>query len=153
MTDEAELEVLDVDECIDLLRGRRLGRVAVTVADSLHIVPVAYVADGDGVVVFRTGPHTVLTAVSLSNVAFEVDELDDAQMAGWSVCVHGYGTEITGALDPASQRLRQLPVTTTAPGPRPRWFAIRPREVTGRRLRLPPLAAIDDDIFAGIPWS
>jgi len=60
----------------------------------------------------------------------EIDRPDQ----GWSVAVHGFGRDITHAVDPESGRLRQLPVQPWAPGRRDQWFKITPTEITGRRL-------------------
>jgi hypothetical protein len=55
------------------------------------------------------------------------------------VIVHGHADDIADAIDATSQRLRQLPLITWAPGQRAHWFAIRPRNISGRRLRVLPL--------------
>ena len=99
-----------------------------------HVIPLNYAADENGIIVFRTAEFTTATQASLSKVAFEVDEVDLEQQNGWSVVVHGYGRDITDAIDLESQRLRQLPVLPWAPGERDQWFKITPEEITGRRL-------------------
>ena len=121
------------EECTSLLGSGGVGRVAVVVSGRPHIVPVNYAADGD-VVVFRTAPGTVLSAASLSSVAFETDAIDPQTRSGWSVSVHGDGFDITEAVDPESRRLRQLPLECWAPGDRDHWYKVVPREITGRRL-------------------
>jgi hypothetical protein len=50
--------------------------------------------------------------------------------------VKGQADDIGDAVDATSERLRRLPLATWAPGHRDRWFVIRPREITGRRLRV-----------------
>ena len=77
---------------------------------------------------------TTATEASLAKVAFEVDDIDVERHQGWSVAVHGFGRDITHAIDPESERLRDLPVRPWAPGQRDRWFKINPAEITGRRL-------------------
>jgi uncharacterized protein len=146
-----QLVELDRGECLRLLLQQAVGRVAGTVGDQPHIVPVTYAADTDGEVVFRTGPDTILTKVDLERVAFEIDGVDEQARSGWSVCIHGVGREITDVDDPRSRFLRQQLGESWAPGPRPRWFAICPREITGRRLE----ARAHDEIswFPGVPWS
>jgi nitroimidazol reductase NimA-like FMN-containing flavoprotein (pyridoxamine 5'-phosphate oxidase superfamily) len=147
-----QLIVLDPAECRQLLLQQKIGRIAVTISGQPHVVPVTYAADEDGNVVFRTGPDTVLTRVDLELVAFEIDGVDERTKSGWSVCVHGFGREITGDDDQITRHLRQKLGASWAPGPRPRWFAVSPRESTGRRLQTeePP---DDEGWFPGIPRS
>jgi hypothetical protein len=54
------------------------------------------------------------------------------------VLVQGFATDIGDAIDPTSQRIRQLALVTWAPGVRQRWFRVDPHRVTGRRLRVVP---------------
>ncbi len=135
------LETLTRDECEAYLAGGSVGRIAVEADDRLHVLPVNYAVDGL-TVVFRTGPETVLTEAALRTVAFEVDAFDEGRRTGWSVCVHGYGREITDCVDERSRQLQELPVDCWAPEGRDRWFEIIPESVTGRYLssghRLPP---------------
>jgi nitroimidazol reductase NimA-like FMN-containing flavoprotein (pyridoxamine 5'-phosphate oxidase superfamily) len=122
------------DECLALLRQGRVGRLAVVIDGQPHVIPLNYAMDEEGVVVFRTAELTTATEASLSNVAFEVDDIDIEHHTGWSVAVHGRGLNMTNALDPQSERLRQLPIRPWAPGERDQWFRITPSEITGRRL-------------------
>jgi nitroimidazol reductase NimA-like FMN-containing flavoprotein (pyridoxamine 5'-phosphate oxidase superfamily) len=131
---EPSLVSLDRDECLALLRQRRVGRLAVVIKGQPHILPLNYAMDEEGVIVFRTAELTAATEVSLAKVAFEVDDIDVEHHRGWSVAVHGFGRDITGAIDHESERLRQLPVRPWAPGRRDQWFKITSSEITGRRL-------------------
>jgi nitroimidazol reductase NimA-like FMN-containing flavoprotein (pyridoxamine 5'-phosphate oxidase superfamily) len=128
------LVLLDRDECLALLRRGRVGRLAVVVKGQPHVIPLNYAADESGIIVFRTAEFTTAAQASLSQVAFEVDEIDLEHQTGSSVVVHGYGRDITDAIDLESQRLRQLPVLPWASGERDQWFKITPSEITGRRL-------------------
>jgi nitroimidazol reductase NimA-like FMN-containing flavoprotein (pyridoxamine 5'-phosphate oxidase superfamily) len=130
------LETLSRAGCEALLADGSVGRLAVVVDAQPHIVPVNYVADG-ATIVFRTAPDTILTEAALTRVAFEVDGIDEDRRAGWSVCVHGYGREITTGGDAESRRLRDLSVDCWAPEDRERWFEIVPDAVTGRYLGPP----------------
>lgn len=133
-TAEPPLASLGRDECLALLRQGRVGRLAVVIGGQPHILPLNYAADEDGVIVFRTADLTAATEAVLANVAFEIDEIDLASRQGWSVAVHGFGREISDAVDRDSQRLLRMPVQPWAPGRRDRWFTITPKEITGRRL-------------------
>jgi nitroimidazol reductase NimA-like FMN-containing flavoprotein (pyridoxamine 5'-phosphate oxidase superfamily) len=146
-----ELVELGRAECVRLLRQHEIGRLSVTIDGQPHIVPVTYSADEDATVVFRTGPDTLLTKVDLERVAFEVDGVDSRARTGWSVCIHGVAREITFASDAHACRLRtELPVPW-APGLRQRVFAVRAREVTGRRLRSS--SGPESPWLPGVPWS
>ena len=149
----SQLVELDQAECVRLLLHDIVGRVAVIVDGRPHIVPVTYAADTNGDVVFRTGPETVLTRVDLEHVAFEIDGIDQQARTGWSVTVHGVGSEITDADDQKARYLRQKLGDSWAPEPRPRWFAIYPREITGRRLQVATEDGPDDVAHPGVPWT
>jgi nitroimidazol reductase NimA-like FMN-containing flavoprotein (pyridoxamine 5'-phosphate oxidase superfamily) len=153
MMTTSQLVELDEAECLRLLLHNVIGRVAVVVDGRPHIVPVTYAADTTGDVVFRTGPDTVLTRVDLEHVAFEIDGVDEQARTGWSVAIHGVGSEITDVDEQKARYLRQKLGESWAPGPRPRWFAIYPREITGRKLTA--TATPDDDgaLHPGVPWT
>jgi uncharacterized protein len=144
MMTASQLVELDQAECLGLLLHNVVGRVAVVVDGRPHIVPVTYAADTNGDVVFRTGPDTVLTRVDLEQVAFEIDGVDEQARTGWSVTVHGLGSEITDVDEQKARYLRQKLGDSWAPDPRPRSFAIYRREITGRRLQA--TTAAGDDV-------
>jgi nitroimidazol reductase NimA-like FMN-containing flavoprotein (pyridoxamine 5'-phosphate oxidase superfamily) len=89
------IEELDPATCRALLATCSLGRVGLSV-DALPVVlPVNYALDGDAIV-FRTVRGTKLDAAHRHQVvAFEVDQVDPATGAGWSVLVRGMTAEIT----------------------------------------------------------
>jgi nitroimidazol reductase NimA-like FMN-containing flavoprotein (pyridoxamine 5'-phosphate oxidase superfamily) len=126
-------EQLSSAECLDVLRRNDLGRLAVVLDDGQpDLFPVNYVVDGDRVI-FRSPSGTKLDHAALAKVAFEVDErhADGAV----SVVVKGVGREITTAMDPDSERQRELELLTPLEGDH--WVRIVPGEITGRRLRGP----------------
>jgi nitroimidazol reductase NimA-like FMN-containing flavoprotein (pyridoxamine 5'-phosphate oxidase superfamily) len=86
-------------------------------------------------VVFRSDEGTKLEAASRGGrVAFEVDGADAATRSGWSVLVRGEATEVTDPTELA--RLRKLPLSPWAPGPKTRYVRILPTVLTGRRIAL-----------------
>src|SRR5665213_4479596 len=101
MTTDTSVDIMSWPTCEAFLANESVGRLAVVVDGTPHIVPVNYVAEGS-TIVFRTGADTILTEASLRKVAFEVDSVHERHRTGWSVCVHGYGREITGCVDPES---------------------------------------------------
>lgn len=128
------LEVLSRNECTSLLAAGFIGRVGFVAAGRPHVLPVNYVADEAGVVVFRTASSSILMATAGQEVAFEVDGVDRDRRTGWSVCVLGSVREMARDDDATSDRLRAKPVVSWAPGRRERWMAVTPAEITGRRI-------------------
>jgi uncharacterized protein len=150
-TEMEGFEVLSVEECGVLLSRGCVGRVGFVVGGRPQVLPVNYAADETGVVVFRTSANSILMAVALQAVVFEIDGLDEPSHTGWSVCVHGSAREITERQDPNASRLRAMAAIPWAPGDRERWFAITPDELTGRRLPVRGIASGVEGWFPGIP--
>jgi uncharacterized protein len=131
----AREEVLDREECLRLLRTRRLGRVAVAVEGwSPLIRPVNYRFDpASQSVVFRSGRGAKLTGLLRAHeVAFEVDEIDEAACTGWSVIVSGRAEEVVRPGDLA--HVEALGLDPWVPGDLPHWFRVRTEMVSGRRI-------------------
>jgi hypothetical protein len=125
------LEVIEREECLELLRSENVGRLAVVVGGRPEIFPVNFVLDGSDVVI-RTDEGTKLSAAVGAAVAFEVDHVDGASWSGWSVVVHGRG-----------QLADHRPARRGSPAARPRpWrravlaYTVRivADSVTGRRI-------------------
>ena len=142
---------IDQGEALTLLRSSPVGRVAFMVDDQPWVLPVNIATDDEGRVVFRTGDHSSLSALSARKVAVEVDGYSAASRSGWYVLVTGIAREITDAADVGGQRLRRLNVLPWAPGRRDRWFAVLPITISGRRVG--PADPAYEDWFAGIPTS
>jgi uncharacterized protein len=97
--DRDGLEVLDRAECLRLLGGASVGRIAGTSGALPVVLPVGYALDGDCIVV-DTGRGTTLDfATSGSVVAFEVDNLHERGHAGWTVMVTGIAAEVVDELE------------------------------------------------------
>jgi hypothetical protein len=128
------MEVLDPEECLQLIATETLGRLGVVVEGRPEIFPVNFVLAGEHIMI-RTDLTTNLRAALEGPIVFEVDHSDVARETGWSVMVHGRA-QVTH--DPVN---RGGPQT----GPRP-WrevdlphlLRIVPSKVTGRRLSAPP---------------
>ncbi|GAA1929543.1 pyridoxamine 5'-phosphate oxidase family protein [Nocardioides marmoribigeumensis] len=124
---------LGYDECLTLLSSRRTGRVAVGAPDGPHIVPVNYTVH-EGTIYIRTTPYSVLgTYGRNTQVAFEVDQVDDEERVGWSVVARG---RCNAVLDPSEIRRINLHAGPQpwAAGHRTLLLALQWRELTGRRL-------------------
>ena len=134
---EARLEELSRSECIRLLAGSTLGRVAVAPKDWAFPVirPVNFVFDESmNAVVFRSGRGSKLTALLLGRAAaFEIDGVDEVAKEGWSVIVAGRVEEIDRPLD--ARHVERLGVEPWASGDKPHWLIVRAETVTGRRIR------------------
>lgn len=125
------LEAIPVDECLQLLESRYVGRIAFLEGGRPQILPVNY-AMFEGSVVFRTDYGALLDAVHMSEVAFEVDAIDPEYRTGWSVVVRGRAEEVWRPEELA--RMRDLPLRPWAPGARDHYVRIDPTSITGRRI-------------------
>lgn len=131
------LSTIPEDECLRLLGGATLGRVALSIGALPVVLPVNFVMD-HGDVVLRTSSGTKLdAALAGAVVAFEADEYDPVYHAGWSVLLTGVATVVTrpDELD----RLKRLPLRPWASGERDHYVRIVKHTVTGRRIGDPVL--------------
>ncbi len=119
--------------CQELLKSQNIGRVVWQAADGLQILPVTY-AVHDGTIIFRTSPYGVLSELIRStDVALEIDELDQESRRGWSVVLHG---RAQGVAEPV-QLVRMWTVGGVVPwasGVRNVFIQIVPHRITGREV-------------------
>jgi uncharacterized protein len=122
------------DECEALLAAQRTGRVVWNPPDGPQVLPVTYgVYAGD--IVFRTSPHGVLAQLDKPTiVAFEIDDLDQAHRAGWSVVVRGRARGIVAPHE-LVRLWTQPDIVPWAPGTRNLWIGISIRTISGRRVK------------------
>ncbi|GAA3494705.1 pyridoxamine 5'-phosphate oxidase family protein [Streptomyces prasinosporus] len=128
-----QLRDLAPEECRRLLSTHGVGRVAVSASDgSPAVVPVNYEVVEDAIV-FRTAPDSVAAAAVGTEVAFEVDHVDEATSRGWSVLAVGPASVVT---EPAVVRglVQRAHTEPWAGGAREMWVSIRPTRLTGRRI-------------------
>jgi len=137
--DRHGLETLDREQCLRLLAGRSVGRVAITINALPAIFPVNYaLLDGD--IVFRSSPGSKLTAAAQrAVVAFEVDDVDNPTDSAWSVLVVGPASEITE--EPEIARARSLPLPPWAPDSKCHYIRVRSELVSGRRTDRSPMSS------------
>ncbi|MFE3632716.1 pyridoxamine 5'-phosphate oxidase family protein [Streptomyces cellostaticus] len=127
------LRDLGPDECRALLATHGIGRVAVTAHDGRPaVVPVNYEVVDDAIA-FRTAPGSVPAAAVGTEVAFEVDHLDEALSQGWSVLAVGPARAVTDP-DAARRLTGGAHGEPWAGGEREMWVSIRPTRLTGRRI-------------------
>ncbi len=133
-TDHLGMAELPTHECLELLRGESVGRLAVSIREHPDIFPINYVVDHGGIV-FRTAEGTKLAGAVLGRgVAFEVDGVDDAAGEAWSVVVKGHAVEIEQMYDLLDAL--SLPLYPWHAAPKHRFVRIEPVEITGRRFHV-----------------
>ncbi|WP_423822659.1 pyridoxamine 5'-phosphate oxidase family protein [Salinisphaera sp. SPP-AMP-43] len=88
-TDEGRITELDEATCRQLLASHRVGRIAINAEPSPEVLPVDYALRSDGLI-FHSGLGTKQAAAARGQAAtFQVDGVDMARRAGWSVMVRG----------------------------------------------------------------
>jgi nitroimidazol reductase NimA-like FMN-containing flavoprotein (pyridoxamine 5'-phosphate oxidase superfamily) len=128
-----ELRDLSPDECRALLSTHGVGRVAVSTPDGPAVVPVNYEVIDDAIV-YRTMPDSVPAAAVGTQVAFEVDHVDEAMSQGWSVLLVGPARVVTEP-DVVRRLAGHAHTEPWAGGKREMWVSIQPKRLTGRRIR------------------
>jgi nitroimidazol reductase NimA-like FMN-containing flavoprotein (pyridoxamine 5'-phosphate oxidase superfamily) len=133
---DARLETLAVDECLALLRGQQVGRIAVIDNEFPVVVPVNYKlveTSGPAWVAIRTRPGNVIDHAPMP-VAFEIDSFDITEQQGWSVLVRGTLHHVRPDSGGFAERFDPRPWVDSD---RDAWLIIEPFSITGRRLRSP----------------
>ncbi|MCX4462051.1 DUF1918 domain-containing protein [Streptomyces sp. NBC_01340] len=132
---DPQLRDLSPEECRARLSTHGLGRVSVSTAGGPAVVPVNYEVVDDAIV-FRTAPDSAPAAAVGTDVAFEVDHVDEAMSQGWSVLAVGPARAVTepDAVRRLAGRAHSKP---WAGGARELWVSIRPTQLTGRRISPP----------------
>lgn len=131
--DRQQLEVLDLETCLELIDETPVGRIAFVAGGEPAVLPVNHVLDGR-TIAFRTAPGSKLeTAARRGSVAFEVDAYDEERREGWSVLVRGVADVEMD--DEAIAELEAHDLHPWADGvERASWVRIRPNEISGRRI-------------------
>ena len=104
--------------------------------DGPQILPVTYgVVGGD--IVFRTSPYGVLAQLTHpTQVAFEIDDIDQTHGAGWSVLVRGQAQAVMAPHELVSL-WTQPGIVPWAPGIRNLWIGTSVTAISGRRVKAP----------------
>ncbi|MGE7434272.1 helix-turn-helix domain-containing protein [Kitasatospora sp. NPDC001175] len=127
------LTELGAAECWARLAPGGVGRVALSTSEGPVVLPVNYLVL-DGILVFRTTATGLLASAVGTNVAFEVDRLDEALSTGWSVLATGTTAILEDQETIEHLTHRGFP-TPWAGGDRDVWVRIEPTAVTGRIIR------------------
>ena len=124
------LRTLSPAECFSLLESGGIGRVGFACANGIMMLPVNFAVMRKGII-FRTAPDTLLALYASGQVSFEVDHLDKALRAGWSVLVHGHAHEVTDERE--VKRLEKgTHLEPWAGGARDVYVRIAPTTISGR---------------------
>ena len=127
----SEFRAISPARCEELLQSQSVGRLAWQAADGPQILPVTY-AWHEGTIIFRTSPYGVLSElIRPTEVALEIDDLDQKTRQGWSVVVQG---RAQGVAEP-DQLVKMWTVGGVVPwasGVRNVFIQITPRKITGR---------------------
>ena len=122
--------------CMELLQAKTVGRVAWQATAGPEILPVTYVWQENSVI-FRTSPYGPLSELSQpTDVAFEVDEIDQQHHEGWSVVVHGRAQGVERPDEVV--RLWAASGVPWAPGMRNLLIRITPTRLSGRIIAARP---------------
>ncbi len=94
-------EPLEPEECRRLLESRHVARVAFVNGADVVVLPVSYVLDGDGVLVFSTSSHGMLgRLVGGARVSVQLDDVEEDLKNGWSVLGIGRADRYEGSVVP-----------------------------------------------------
>jgi uncharacterized protein len=126
-------EIVPVDRCLQLLRTETIGRVAVIVGDDVEVFPVNYILDGD-LIAFATNVGRKVSGMLACRLAFEVDSIDLAAHAGWSVIVHGVVESIEPYTDEEDGSAENIGKPHPWAGQKRLLVRVRPETVSGRRV-------------------
>ena len=131
-SDGSALRQLTRAECLRLMATAPIGRIIYS-RRALPAVELVNFALDHGDIVVRTDRSGKLAAATRGAiVAFEVDFLDMAQQAGWSVTAIGPSRAVADPVD--ITRLREIGLSTWAPAEREHFVRISPQMLNGRRL-------------------
>jgi len=122
------LLIVEPDECRRLLRDAVIGRVGWQSSQGLVLLPVGYGVHDDGRIGLRVGAVGILTELSgPTEVVFEVDDIDNDTLTGWSVLVRGTARSWVGEFPAGLCR-------AWAPGTRDLTLQIVPKTYSGRSV-------------------
>ena len=125
------LEILTEEQCMELMEGESVGRVAVSVSALPAIFPVNFKLV-DGNILFLTGEGMKShAAVEGAVVGFEVDHFDTEKRTGWSVMLVGQARLVAEDERAAYDHVNLSPWVG---GHRSHLVSLHPEFVSGRRI-------------------
>ncbi len=108
---QAWLEDLSIEECVALLRGEAVGRIAFVLEGLPVVLPVNYhlLETPTGIVLtLRTRPDGSIDRAPRA-VALEIDGIDHSHQRGWSVLVRGSLRHVAARDGELRERFRVVP--------------------------------------------
>lgn len=132
MPSKQQLEVLDRQQCLDLLRTVPVGRLVFTEDGLPAVHPVNFRMHKDKVIVRVARGWKLAAATERAVVAFQADNIDLDLRTGWSVTVVGHVSVIGDIAELVE--LSGTWLQSWANGRRDRFLQIEAEKVTGRRL-------------------
>ena len=127
------LEALTYEECLEFLRNRAIGRLALVVDQIPVVLPVNYrlvETLNRTWIAIRTRPGNVLDQAP-APAAFEIDDIDLMEHRSSSVLVRGQLDRIDETVPSISELFDSEPLVADN---RDVWLIIDPFTITGRRL-------------------
>jgi nitroimidazol reductase NimA-like FMN-containing flavoprotein (pyridoxamine 5'-phosphate oxidase superfamily) len=133
------MEELDEAECLRLISGQEIGRLAYTGRYDLTVLPVNYRLV-DGTILFRTAQDSLTgedlrTGIAHADykVSFEIDHFNEATHEGWSVLIQGPAHHLD--TDAEQESAQSAGVEPWPSGEKDHFIRITPIRITGRRIR------------------
>lgn len=131
--DDAWLETLPLERCVQLLGEHTVGRIAVESTSGPVILPVNYrLAESPRGpwIALRTRPGNVIDRAG-ARVAFEIDAIQPGLREGWSVLVRGTIHHVDQVAAGFAERFDPEPWIREE---RDAWLVIDPFAISGRRV-------------------
>ncbi len=129
------VEMLSTRECRGYLARVGIGRVAVTVGALPAIYTVAFLLEGDHLLIRVPRRSALRRALTGSVVAFSADCFDESKEDSWSVLVRGVGEEVD---DEVLVPRRALPLRSCSEAPERDCFVRLPMtQMSGTRAYWP----------------
>jgi nitroimidazol reductase NimA-like FMN-containing flavoprotein (pyridoxamine 5'-phosphate oxidase superfamily) len=135
------VQELDEAECLRLVAGQEIGRIAYNGPAGPMVLPVNYRLF-EGSVVFRTAQGSAMdedltTGIQDAEylIAFEIDELYPARREGWTVLIHGSAHHVTD--EDEELDVAEAGVIPWVSSVRDLYMRIRPTHIAGRRISHP----------------
>jgi nitroimidazol reductase NimA-like FMN-containing flavoprotein (pyridoxamine 5'-phosphate oxidase superfamily) len=127
-----ELVDLSTEECWKLVEGREFARLAWNSATGPIVLPVNFVVHEHAIWMRTTAYSAIAEEVDESQIAVEMDDINQETHDGWSVLLRGRAEVLyhENQVPDAVHALHTWPA-----GVRPLWVRLRPDIVTGRRLQ------------------
>jgi uncharacterized protein len=119
-------------ECLAFLRSAEFGRLVFTQGALPAVLPVAFLLDGERIVLRTSAGGTVASSVDRMVVALQADHIDVARRSGWTVTVIGAARLVTD--EPERSRLAELPLVPWVAGGRDTYVVLPADLVSGVRI-------------------